>query len=277
VSEDLFTIQELRCGQCGGELPVMGRFVTFQCGTCYRRWILTGGGLSPLTVYRAAPPEEREGDIIYLPFWVLAADIEALRRNIYGAVEDLSEVSQKIATTRIERDSTEPDWITELGMNIMGSDPVDAKKPAMIDSSAMAKRLPSRAELEHLLSRMESAGRWHVYIPAFWTPNTRAYLKIGRMMTRRQPAFRAGRFDDPGNPVMCALDIEDASRLANYIFFSTLPESVQTCAAFMSRISLDISKPVLVEFPFLEGTSSLESLAGGFHIQPQLVGKAPAE
>ncbi len=272
MKEDLLTVQRLQCSHCGGELPVMGRYVSFQCSTCYRRCILTDDGLAPLNVYRTSPPEEREGTIIYLPFWVLTADVEALKRNVTSVMNSLSEVSQKIATTKIERDSSEPDWVTELGMNMMGVNSADARQPAIIDSSNLSNRLPSRAELEHVIGRMESAGRWHIYIPAYWTTNTRAYLKIGKLMTRSQPAFHAERFDDPEKPVMCALGPQDAVRLVDYIFFATLPGSIQTCSSFMEGIHLEAGNPVLIEFPFLESSGSLESLVGGFHIQPQMAG-----
>jgi hypothetical protein len=277
MKDGLLTVQRLQCGQCGGELPVMGRYVSFQCDTCYRRWVLTNDGLAPLNVYRATPPEDREGKIIYLPFWVLTADVEALRKNVTSVMTSLAEVSQKIATTKIEKDSSEPDWITELGMNMMGTSSADAHQPAMIDSSNLSKRLPSRAELEHLLGRMESAGRWHIYIPAYWTTNTRSYLKVGKMMTRAQSAFHAERYDSPDKPVMCALGPQDAVRLVDFVFFATLPTSIQTCSSFMEGIHLEVGKPVLVEFPFLESSGSLESLVGGFHIQPQMIGTGTSE
>ncbi len=276
MKDGLLTVQHLQCGHCGGELPVMGRYVTFQCDTCYRRCVLTEDGLAPLNVYRASPPEERDGKIIYLPFWVLTADTAALRNNVTSVMTSLTEVSQKIAATKIEKDTSEPDWISELGMNMMGVSSADTSQPAMIDSSNLTKQLPSRAELEHILSRMESAGRWHIYVPAFWTANTRGYLKIGKMMTRTQPAFHAERFDDPDKPVMCALGPQDAVRLVDYIFFATLPLSIQTCSSFMEKLHLETGKPVLIEFPFLETTGSLESLVGGFHIQSQIVGTDPS-
>ncbi|MCK4548655.1 MAG: hypothetical protein KAU49_00750 [Candidatus Krumholzibacteria bacterium] len=276
MKDGLLTVQRLQCGHCGGELPVMGKYVTFQCGTCFRRCVITDDGLKPLNVYRASPPEEREGRIVYLPFWVITADVEALRKNVAGVMTGLTRVSQKIATTKIERDTTEPDWVTELGMNMMGVSSADAHQPATIDSSHLTDRLPSRAELEHILGRMESAGRWHIYVPAFWTTNTRAYLKIGQLMTRKQPAFHAERFDDPEKQIMCALGPQDATRLVDYIFFATLPESIQTCSSFMNGIHLEVGSPVLIEFPFLETPGSLESLVGGFHIQPQMVGTKPS-
>lgn len=271
MTDGLLTVQRLQCSQCGGELPVMGRYVTFQCGTCFRRFVLTDDGLTPLKVYRASPPEEREGKIVYLPFWVVTADVDALRKNVTRIMTGLTEVSQKIATTKIEQDNTEPDWVTELGMNMMGVSSSDARQPAVIDASNLSNRLPSRAELEHILGRMESAGRWHIYIPAFWTTNTRAYLKIGQLMTRKQPVFHAERFDDPKKQVMCALGPQDAVRLVDYIFFATLPGSIQTCSSFMKELHLNAGNPVLIEFPFLESPGSLESLVGGFHIQPQMV------
>lgn len=276
MTDGLLTVQRLQCSHCGGELPVMGRYVTFQCGTCFRRFVLTDDGLTSLNVYRASPPEEREGKIVYLPFWVVTADIDALRKNVIKIMSGLTELSQKIATTKIERDNTQPDWVTEFGMNMMGVDSADARQPAVIDSSTMSNRLPSRTELEHILGRMESAGRWHIYIPAFWTTNTRAYLKIGQLMTKKQPVFHAERFDDPKKQVMCALGPQDAVRLIDYVFFATLPGSIQTCSSFMKELHLDAGSPVLIEFPFLKSPGSLESLVGGYHIQPQMVSDCPS-
>jgi hypothetical protein len=72
--------------------------------------------------------------------------------------------------------------------------------------------------------------------------------------------------------VMCALGPEDAVRLVDYIFFATLPESIQICSSFMKGLHLEVGNPVLIEFPFLETPGSLESLVGGYHIQPRMVG-----
>ena len=148
---------------------------------------------------------------------------------------------------------------------------------AATDPPGLSSRIPSRAEIEHLLGRMEEAGRWHFYVPAFWTTNTRAYIRLGKLMTRSQPTFHAELFDDPDEPVMCVLGPADAERLAGYVFLATLPESLRSCARFVEGLRLETGAPVLIEFPFLEHAGSLESLVGGFHVQSQIVAGAAAE
>jgi hypothetical protein len=236
-------IKPLRCAHCGGELPVMGQLVTFQCPVCFRYWVLSHDALEPITVFRAVPEGAQEagtGDLVYLPFWVAEIDGTGLKALIEDAVRELQRTSQAVLQSGFEERSV--------------------KEP------------PASSEVGHLAARVESLGILKVYIPAFKSLNTYAYLKVGRLLTRIQPSFRLERSDGAGHPVLCALRSEEAAPLADFIFFATLPDSIQSNGEFLGRIHLAPARPPrLVEFPFRARGASLVSIIGGFWISGRLV------
>jgi hypothetical protein len=218
-------IRPLRCGHCGGELPVMGQLVTFQCPACLRYWVISHDALAPITVHRAVSESPGESAsnasaLIYLPFWVADVDGAGLRREI--------------------------------------------------DSGAGTA--PPTSEIKYLFERLESLGVLRVYIPAFRSLNTYAYLKVGRLLTRIQPSFALERSEGTGHAILCALRAEEAVALMDFIFFATLPGSIQSNGAFLEKIHLRPARPPrLVEFPFRERGASLVSIIGGFWISGKLV------
>jgi len=218
-------VRPLRCGHCGGELPVMGQLVTFRCPACLRYWVIAHDALEPITVHRAVPENAGESassasDLIYLPFWVVDVDGAGLRREIDGA----------------------------------------------------ANTFPATSEISYLSERLAGLGVLRVYIPAFRSLNTYAYLKVGRLLTRIQPSFALERSEGSGRTILCALLAEQAVALMDFIFFATLPGSIQSNGDLLEQVHLKpMRPPCLIEFPFVERGASLVSIIGGFWISGRLV------
>ena len=221
----------------------MGQLVTFQCPGCHRYWVLSREELEPITVFRAVPEGAQAADargLVYLPFWVVEIDGAGLRARIEDAVKELQSASQAVIRTGFE-----------------GTSP---------------RRLPAASEVNPLAARLEKLGTLNVYVPAFKSLNTYAYLKVGRLLTRIQPSFALDRSDGAGRPVLCALRSQEAVPLADFIFFSTLSGSIQDNGDFLEKIHLAPARPPrLVEFPFKPRGASLVSVIGGFWISGRLV------
>lgn len=219
----------------------MGQLVTFQCPSCFRYWVLSEGSLEPITVHRAFPPGDapKAGEeTVWLPFWIADLNGSVLRRKIEDAAAGLQEASRAV----------------------IGIEPACAKRP------------PAQSEIRHIASRLESLGTLRIFIPAFKSLNTYAYLKVGRLLTRAQPPFTLERSDGAGAPVLCALPAREAAALMDFIFFATLGESLQSNGDFLERIHLEPSGALrLVEFPFRSRGASLVSVIGGFWISGRLV------
>jgi len=237
-------IKPLRCDHCGQELPVMGQLVTFQCPGCFRYWVLSKEALEPITVFRAAP-RDTTGDAgaassIYLPFWVVEVDGAGLKTQIENAVKEIQRASKAVLQTGF--------------------------------AGCSVTKLPASSETGFLAARLGSLGTLMVYVPAFKSLNTYAYLKVGRLLTRIQPSFTLERSDGAGHPILCALRSEEAVALIDFIFFATLPESIQENGDFLQRIHLAPARPPrLVELPFRTRGASLVSVIGGFWISGRLV------
>ena len=258
----------LTCGHCGGALPVMGHYVTFQCRTCFGYWILTAEGLRPITVYRAAPPAEVEDEPLVLPFWVTGIDCGDLRAQTERILGGLRDTTRTIATAEIEMESDGFEGLFMAENEVV----TVTKRAQFISEASRTKNVPAAAEIEHLLRRIEGAGTFLVYVPAFLSINTYAYLKVGRLFTRRQPGYHIEKSSGTGNPVLCALQMDEAVSLIDYVFFATLPDSIQEKGDFLEHIRLKPScEPRLIEFPFERRGSSLVSCIGGFQISARLI------
>lgn len=237
-------IKPLRCDHCGRELPVMGRLVTFQCPGCFRYWVLSRDSLEPITVFRAVTSETNgstsDGDCVYLPFWIAEVDGPGLKDRIENAVTELRDTAQATLRAGFEGEN--------------------------------AKMLPASGEIGYLTARLAGLGSLRIFVPAFKSSNTYAYLKVGRLLTRIQPSFTLERSDGAGHPVPCALRAEEAEALMDFIFLATLPESIQNNGDFLEKIHLTPARPPrLVELPFRTRGASLVSIIGGFWISGRLV------
>ncbi len=261
-------VKVLRCEECGTPLPVMGRFVTFQCPTCFRFWIINSDRLAPLAVYRAPLPEGYEGDPLLLPFWMIEIEKEELRGRIDSSLARLNEAAMIIAGKSLEESRAQ----VEITTGEIEGDPSPGAKTAMIGDAVRVKKSVSDSEINFLLRKLEGPGFSFVYVPAFHTVNGFAYLKVGRLLTRVQPSFKPSRVQLPDNPVYCALTADDALSLIDYVFFATLPESIRECAEILEDIELrPASPPRLVEFPFEQRGADLKSLIGDFNISIRLL------
>jgi hypothetical protein len=272
---DELTIRPLKCSHCGAELPVMGQLVTFRCPSCFNYWVLAKDGIEPIFVYRAVPPDaDGQADArneLMLPFWVAEIDGADLRQQVDAAVRELKETTQKILTTEIQTDEPSEPILTIAGRRSDLPDPGLARAHFLAEASGV-KKLPSSSEINYLASRLESMGNLKIYVPAFRSPNTYAYLKVGRLLTRLQPACRLVRSDGDGRPILCALQADEAIALIDFIFFATLPDSIQSNGDLLEKIRLRPAKPPrLVEFPFRPRGASLVSIIGGFWISGRLV------
>ncbi len=275
MSNDL-NIKPLRCGHCGSELPVMGQLVTFQCPSCFRYWVLGADALEPVTVYRATTSDQGpavRNDRLWLPFWIAEVDGASLRRRIEDAVEALRGASKTVLESNV---AWEEPALDPLGLRDALPEAELARARFMAEA-ANVKRAPAQTEIRHITQRLEGLGTLRIFIPAFKSLNTYAYLKVGRLLTRAQPSFSIERSDGAGDPVLCALRAEEAAALMDFIFFATLAESLQSNGDFLERIHLEPARPLrLVEFPFGARGASLVSVIGGFWISGRLVERAAA-
>jgi len=265
---EAFIVKPLKCDHCGNELPVMGQFVSFQCQTCFNYWILTPQGLKPITVYRVTSPADGENELLFLPFWVVEVNAAELRRQMEGVIEELRSATRVIASTDIEMEEPEFDGIVKQDPEL----DLEMRKARFLSEATRSKRAPTSGEVNYLLNRIENSGCFYVYIPAFLSPNTYAYLKVGRLLTRCQPAYKMERSLGLGRSVLCALQADEAISLMDFVFFATLPESILSNGDFLKNIHLEpTGPPYLVEFPFEQRGATLVSLIGEFHISSKLV------
>ncbi len=271
---ETFRILPLRCGHCGAALPVMGHYVTFQCGTCFRYWVLTGGGLRPITVYRALPPAGSGSEPVLIPFWVIPVDCENLRMQMETILGELREVTRIIATAEFEMEEREFEDLSLVDETVTP----EMKRAQFLTEATRTKNVPSAGEVDYLLRRIEGTGTFLVYVPAFQSTNTHACLRIGRLFTRRQPQFRIEKSSGLGHPVLCSLQADEAVSLIDYVFFATLPGTIQMNGDFLKRIHLTAADdPRLIEFPFERRGASLVSCIGGFDISTSLIEGPPAQ
>jgi hypothetical protein len=272
---DAFIVKPLKCNHCGAELPVMGQLVTFQCLSCFRLWVLSPEGLKPVTLYRAIPTKEHEEEPFYLPFWMIEADSNKLRDQIVKVVEEIRETARTIAGQELEMEK-ESELDTLIRENF-DEDPSVKLAHFRMHASRVVEA-PTSAEVNYLIRRLETAGPFYVYVPAFQSPNTYAYLKIGRLLTKRQPRFKAEKSGGAGRSVLCALQAEEALALMDFVFFATLPEAIRESGDFLQRIRLKPAKqPILIELPFLRCVHSFECLVADFHISGKLVELEPSD
>ncbi len=168
-----------------------------------------------------------------------------------------------------------PFWVIDVdGAELVGK--IEASFAGLPGSGRDASA-SSDTEMSYLLTRI-GGGTFRVFVPAFNAANTFAYIKIGKLLTARQPAFRVARQREADQPVLCALPPDEAIDLMDYIFISTLPESIQQSCDFLKDLRLEPSSaPRMVEFPFEKNGAFLKSLTCGFEISSRIVDGATAE
>ncbi|MCD6379345.1 hypothetical protein J7M07_02715 [bacterium] len=263
---NVLTLKRLVCKHCGAELSGLSDSITFQCKTCYRYFIITPEGLKDIAVYTAIGKEQYKKQPLMLPFWLVEVDRKLLRKEIEKSLSELRKLNSSIAKTRLEKNPEDENNILSWNLHT-GTE----KLHAMANTSSH-RSIPGSREIEYLLSTIESFKSFFIYIPAFISRNPFAYLKIGKLLTKKQPSFEIEQSTLPGKPVMCVLQQDEAVELIDFIFFATLPSSILKCGDFLNPISLKVSgSPRLVLFPFQKRTNSLFSLIGEFSVSSSLI------
>jgi hypothetical protein len=234
---------------------------------------LTSEGLAPITVYRAMHDGGDYGDEpLHLPFWVIAVDGASYQEQIDRITGRLQQASRIILDTDIRLDEEQ---IKRLAMSNPDLD-IGLAKTAIVCEASTTKRLPTSSEIAYMRRRITESSTSFIYVPAFRSPNTFAYLKVGNLMTRRQPAYTMTKSAGLGRPVLCALRADEAVELMDYIFIATLPDSIQQNGDVLTSIHLEPDgSPRLVELPFERRGAHLRSCLGGFTISSRLVDGIP--
>ncbi|MDD3642681.1 MAG: hypothetical protein PHQ19_04365 [Candidatus Krumholzibacteria bacterium] len=269
-------VQRLQCRHCGAELPVMGRSIVFRCATCRRLWAASGERLRPVRVDRAVieltdPPDYAPGDIIHLPFWVAEIDLPRFESDVSKIMKSLRAAQARLAEASLTPDDREPDPLTELGLNLIGIESPPSGSQRIVPGAAIA--LPPSAELDFFLRTMTETGILRVFVPAFDSPGEQVRLSIGRLMTHRRPELRTEPSDGAGRTAVPVIQAAEALVLARYVFFSTFPASMDSCAGLIDRLEVRYAaEPLLVELPFVPHGAEIESLVGGFHIPARTLG-----
>lgn len=265
-----FVVRPLKCGHCGKELPVTGQFVTFKCSTCFKHWMLTPRGLEPANVFKIHLPEDAGDTAALLPFWVIEADLTKLRSCLETSFDRLCASARTILKTKIETEGKEP--LLEIFSDGESGPDRGLMKAQFLSETSRKRSFPTSAEFNHLIGRLVEKGRFMIYVPAFLSYNTYAYLKIGRLLTKLQPSFRIEKPSDRDDGVLCAMQMDEAVSLMNFIFLATLPDSMQNYGDLLQDVHLTpAAPPRLVEFPFRRQGAYLLSLIGGFQISNRLV------
>jgi hypothetical protein len=277
MKTDGLTVQRLQCQHCGAELPVMGRSIVFRCAACRRLWAASGEHLGPVRVDRAVIPSgPAPGDILHLPFWVAEIDLPRLESDVSKIMNSLRHTQVRLAEAALVPDDREPDPLTELGLNLIGIETPPSGAQRIVPGAAIA--LPPSAELDFFLRTIADQGIFRVFVPAFDSPGEQVRLSVGRLMTHRRPELRTAPSDGAGRTAVPVIQAAEALILARYIFFSTFPASIGSCAALIDRLEVQYAaEPLLVEFPFVPHGGEVESLVGGFHIPARTIGALAEE
>lgn len=260
------TVKRLSCPHCGAELEGGSQYITFQCGSCFNHFIITGKGLEAINIITAIPESGLPQEIIFLPFWSVGIDREALKEKVAKSISLLRNKNGTIAATRLEEEKEEDFRLftreKKTGMEKIG----------MIAKIPPHRSVPGEKEIEHLLSEINAAPSFAVYVPAFKSGNPFSYLKVGRLLTASQPAFARERSTAPGRSASCVIDREEAESLIDLVFFSTLSSRILACGEFLEGVSLKPSgRTELLNFPFRNAGRAVVSLIGGFSFSPRIL------
>ncbi len=268
-----FVIKPLICDYCGSQLPVMDELAIFRCPVCYQQWLLSGEELKPIRTCRVPEDTGNKNSLLYLPFWVIEIDRDDLAKKIKECTSANQQIKRTIASTELSGDGLDTDGITGLP----GQTSPAAERVKFISNAAGAVRTPHPHQIRKIINNIASRESFNIYVPAFHSRNTYTYIKVGRLMTSRQPYYQVTGAFPPTSRTLCVLQPEESIPLLDFIFISTLPEEVQACGDFISGIKVKpTSPPRLVEFPYLEKGAYLKSIIGNFQISNRLVENRPA-
>ncbi|HJJ29397.1 MAG TPA: hypothetical protein O0W87_00140 [Methanocorpusculum sp.] len=77
-------LKELKCPGCGAPLKSKERDMMLTCSHCGRISLYANGKVGDVAYSIAAPDKEHPGELIYVPFWVVNADLNVTKESISG-------------------------------------------------------------------------------------------------------------------------------------------------------------------------------------------------
>ena len=77
-------LKELKCPGCGAPLKSKERDIMLKCNHCGRISLFADGKVSDVTYSIASSAKEHPGELIYVPFWIVNADLNVHKENIAG-------------------------------------------------------------------------------------------------------------------------------------------------------------------------------------------------
>jgi len=266
-------IAPLRCKNCRSELPVRGQFIAFQCPSCRKHWVLGDDDLEPLLVERATGIS-LEGEIVYVPFWVIRIDtgslVEFFKNELERTKEKVSSTVEKLKTPA-DPGKQVVDYENFLSLNHTEEERVFTRKGELIAQVASGEISISQSELNYFIKTLSNKKNYRVFVPAFLSCNPYAYIKVGRLMTAEQIEYES-KVSNSESTVLCSLRKSSALNLVDFIFISTLPEKLKMAGRLIERLHLKTTgESPLVEFPFSVNGSYLKSIHGGFSISRRLI------
>lgn len=77
-------LKELKCPGCGSPLKAKERDMMLQCSHCGKISLFTEGEIKSITFSIARPGKDDKGELIYVPFWIVNADLNVKSEKISG-------------------------------------------------------------------------------------------------------------------------------------------------------------------------------------------------
>ena len=77
-------LKELKCPGCGAPLKSKERDIMLSCDHCGRMSFYENGNVDDENYTITAPTKELQGTLIYIPFWIVNADLNVKKENISG-------------------------------------------------------------------------------------------------------------------------------------------------------------------------------------------------
>ncbi|MCK9313499.1 MAG: hypothetical protein M0P20_05560 [Methanocorpusculum sp.] len=77
-------LKELKCPGCGAPLKSKERDIMLKCDHCGRISLFADGKINDVGYSIASPAKEHSGELIYVPFWIVNADLNVHKESISG-------------------------------------------------------------------------------------------------------------------------------------------------------------------------------------------------
>lgn len=76
-------LKELKCKGCGSPLKAKERDILLSCSSCGKVSMFSNGSISDVE-FGVAKPKEGVGELVYVPFWIVHAELEVKHEKISG-------------------------------------------------------------------------------------------------------------------------------------------------------------------------------------------------